>query len=88
MEEELLKRGYVLNKRDSVEVYKQLVDKQESKYIAKLTFFICTFISNFKTQGFQYQKFNELKQSINNPRTQLFLENPENMKKAWELHKK
>ncbi|MEE1202660.1 MAG: UvrD-helicase domain-containing protein, partial [Bacteroidales bacterium] len=74
LEEELLKRGYVLNKRDSVEVYKQLVDKQESKYIAKLTFFICTFISNFKTQGFQYQKFNELKQSINNPRTQLFLE--------------
>ncbi len=74
LEEELLKRGYELNKRNSVEVYKQLIDKQESKYIAKLTFFICTFISNFKTQGFQYQKFNELKQSINNPRTQLFLE--------------
>ncbi|MEE0267207.1 MAG: UvrD-helicase domain-containing protein [Bacteroidales bacterium] len=74
LEEELLKRGYELKKRNSAEVYKQLIDKQESKYITKLTWFICTFISNFKTQGFQYQKFNEFKQSIKNPRTQLFLE--------------
>lgn len=74
LEEELLKRGYELKRRNSAEVYKQLIDKQESKYITKLTWFICTFISNFKTQGFQYQKFNEFKQSIKNPRTQLFLE--------------
>ena len=70
----MLKRGYELKRRNSAEVYKQLIDKQESKYITKLTWFICTFISNFKTQGFQYQKFNEFKQSIKNPRTQLFLE--------------
>lgn len=74
LEEELLKRGYELKRRNSAEVYKQLIDKQESKYITKLTWFICTFISNFKTQGFQYQKFNEFKQSIKNPRTKLFLE--------------
>lgn len=74
LEEELLKKGYELKRRNSAEVYKQLIDKQESKYITKLTWFICTFISNFKTQGFQYQKFNEFKQSIKNPRTQLFLE--------------
>lgn len=74
LEEELLKRGYELNKRNSEEIYKQLIDKQESKYITKLTFFICSFIGNFKTQGYSYQKFNELKQNIKNPRTQLFLE--------------
>lgn len=74
LEEELVKRGYTLNKRNSKEVYKQLIDKQESKYITKLTLFICSFIGNFKTQGYNYQKFNELKQTIKNPRTQLFLE--------------
>ena len=74
LEEELVKRGYTLNKRNSKEIYKQLIDKQESKYITKLTLFICSFIGNFKTQGYNYQKFNELKQTIKNPRTQLFLE--------------
>lgn len=74
LEEELVKRGYTLNKRNSEEIYKQLIDKQESKYITKLTLFICSFIGNFKTQGYNYQKFNELKQTIKNPRTQLFLE--------------
>lgn len=74
LEEELLKRGYELKRRNSTEVYKQLIDKQESKYITKLTWFICTFISNFKTQGYTLQKFSEFKQTIKNPRTQLFLE--------------
>lgn len=74
LEEELVKRGYTLNKRNSKEIYKQLIDKEESKYITKLTLFICSFIGNFKTQGYNYQKFNELKQTIKNPRTQLFLE--------------
>lgn len=74
LEEELVKRGYTLNKRNSKEIYKRLIDKQESKYITKLTLFICSFIGNFKTQGYNYQKFNELKQTIKNPRTQLFLE--------------
>ena len=74
LEEELVKRGYTLNKRNSEEIYKQLIDKQESKYITKLTLFICSFIGNFKTQGYNYQKFNEFKQTVKNPRTQLFLE--------------
>ncbi len=74
LEEELVKRGYTLNKRNSKEIYKQLIYEQESKYITKLTLFICSFIGNFKTQGYNYQKFNELKQTIKNPRTQLFLE--------------
>lgn len=74
LKDELLKRGYELTQRDSVEVYKELIDKQESKYITKLTWFICTFINNFKTQGFTYQKFSDFKQAIKNPRTQLFLE--------------
>ncbi len=74
LEEELVKRGYTLNKRNSEEIYKQLIDKQESKYITKLTLFICSFIGNFKTQGYNYQKFSEFKQTVKNPRTQLFLE--------------
>ena len=49
LREQLIARGYELNKRSTAEVYKKLIETEESKYITRLTFLICTFINNFKT---------------------------------------
>lgn len=74
LREQLISHGYVLNKRPTEEVYKRLIDTEESKYITRLTFLICTFISNFKTQGYGLDKFAEFKTANKNVRTKLFLD--------------
>lgn len=74
LREQLVELGYVLNKRPVKEVYKKLIDSQESKYITRLTFLICNFINNFKTQGFGVEKFADFKASNKNVRTKLFLD--------------
>ncbi len=47
---------------------------EESKYITRLTFLLCTFINNFKTQGYGLEKFAEFKAANKNVRTKLFLD--------------
>lgn len=74
LEKELLRRGYKLNKRPTEEVYKKLVDSEENKYITRLTLLICTFINNFKTQGYSAEKFDDFKVASKNVRTKLFLD--------------
>lgn len=74
LREQLVELGYVLNKRPVEEVYKKLIDSQESKYITRLTFLICNFINNFKTQGLGVEKFADFKASNKNVRTKLFLD--------------
>lgn len=74
LREQLVENGYVLNKRSTEEVYKKLIDSEESKYIVRLTFLICNFINNFKTQGFKADKFEDLKAANKNVRTKLFLD--------------
>ena len=74
LQEQLLQKGYQLVKRPAGEVYKKLADSEESKYITKLTLLICTFIGNFKTQGFKIEQFDEFKAKIKNVRTKLFLD--------------
>ena len=74
LEEQLLQRGYVLEPRPMETVYKKLVDAEESKYITKLTLLVCHFISNFKTQGYKGEKFDEFSSKIQNVRTRLFLD--------------
>ena len=74
LREELLWRGYELTKRPAEEVYKKLVDSEESKYITRLTLLICTFINNFKTQGYSTEKFDDFKAATKNVRTKLFLD--------------
>ena len=69
LEKELLRRGYKLNKRPTEEVYKKLVDSEENKYITRLTLLICTFINNFKTQGYSAEKFDDFKVTSKNVRT-------------------
>lgn len=70
----MLQRGYVLEPRPMETVYKKLVDAEESKYITKLTLLVCHFISNFKTQGYKDEKFDEFSSKIQNVRTRLFLD--------------
>ncbi len=74
LREQLVARGYELNKRPTAEVYKKLIDTEESKYITRLTFLICTFINNFKTQGYGLEKFAAFKAANKNVRTKLFLD--------------
>ncbi len=74
LREHLIARGYELNKRSTAEVYKKLIETEESKYITRLTFLICTFINNFKTQGYGFEKFAEFKTANKNVRTKLFLD--------------
>lgn len=74
LHKQLIARGYKLNKRSTAEVYKKLIETEESKYITRLTFLICTFINNFKTQGYGLEKFAEFKAANKNVRTKLFLD--------------
>lgn len=74
LRESLLQHGYVLNKRSNEEVYKKIVNSEEGKYIHRLVSLICTFISNFKTQGYKSEQFDIFKYTVKNIRTQLFLE--------------
>lgn len=74
LKNKLIENGFELNKRSAENVYKRLVDKEESKYITKLTLLICNFIGNFKTQGYKSEQFNKFKLSIKNVRTKLFLD--------------
>lgn len=74
LREQLLQRGYSLQPRPTTEVYKKLANNEENKYILRLTLLICNFISNFKTQGYQFEQFDKFRASIKNIRTDLFLE--------------
>ena len=74
LRESLEQRGYVLNRRSDTEVYKKLIETEETKYIMRLAYLLCTFISNFKTQGFDYDKFDDFKNGNKNERTKLFLD--------------
>jgi DNA helicase-4 len=74
LQEMLLAHGYELHERPTAEVYKRLVDSEENKYITRLTQLICTFIGNFKTQGFKTEKFADFKSNTKNVRTKLFLD--------------
>ena len=74
LREQLIAHGYALNKRSTEEVYKKLIDTEESKYITRLTFLLCSFLNNFKTQGYGIEKFAEFKAANKNVRTKLFLD--------------
>lgn len=74
LKEELIARGYVLEKRSSEEVYKKIANSEETKYIVRLVKLICNFISNFKTQGYTVEQFDIFKSKTKNVRTRLFLD--------------
>ncbi|MBQ3605052.1 MAG: UvrD-helicase domain-containing protein [Muribaculaceae bacterium] len=74
LREQLIKNGFILNKRPIEEVYKRLINSEENKYITRLTLLICNFIGNFKTQGYNSDYFYDLKIKNKNIRTKLFLD--------------
>ena len=74
LKEQLEKHGIELHPRSPQEVFEKIVNTEENKYIQKLVKLICTFIQNFKTNGYTVDKFNEWEVQSNNERTKLFLD--------------
>lgn len=74
LRDQLVAAGIVLEPRSEQEVYQKIVSTEENKYIFKLVRLICTFIQNFKTNGFDTDKFRQLHRMTDNVRTKLFLD--------------
>ena len=73
LRENLQKHGFTLIPRDSKEVFEKIVNTEENKYIMKLVKLVCTFIQNFKTNGFSIDDFSRFERKSTNERTKLFL---------------
>lgn len=65
--------GFVLTPRDNKEVMQKIANQDGSRYIRKLINLVDRFISNFKTNGYPVEKFDEWSSQSNNVRTKLFL---------------
>ena len=74
LKDKLTLLGFELNERPAGEVYQKLVDSEENKYITKLTWLVCSFIQNFKTQGYKPERFDDFRFATKNVRTKLFLD--------------
>lgn len=74
LKEQLIEHGFILNQRSSQEVFEKIVNTEENKYILKLVKLICTFIQNFKTNGYTVDKFYKWETQTTNERTRLFLD--------------
>jgi len=74
LKEKLINAGIALEPRSEEEVYQKIVSTEENKYILKLVRLICTFIQNFKTNGYDTDKFREMHRKTSNVRTKLFLD--------------
>ena len=74
LSEELVTHGFTLEPRSSKEVFDKIVSTEENKYILKLVKLVCTFIQNFKTNGFTTERFYEWESKSTNERTKLFLD--------------
>ncbi len=74
LQEQLERNGFILNPRSSEEVFTKLVNTEENKYIIKLVKLICTFISNFKTNGYTLDDFYRFNRMNANVRTKLFFD--------------
>ncbi len=65
--------GFVLKPRDNKEVMQKISNQDGSRYIRKLINLVDRFISNFKTNGYPVEQFDEWKIKSTNERTKLFL---------------
>ena len=74
LNEQLIAHGFKLEERPAREVFEKIVNTEENRYIANLVKLVCTFIQNFKTNGFTFEKFDSFKYKTNNVRTKLFLD--------------
>lgn len=74
LNEELLKHGFKLEERSAKEVFEKIVNTEGNRYIANLVKLVCTFIQNFKTNGYTFDHFDSFRYKTNNVRTRLFLD--------------
>ena len=74
LKEQLVNHGFSLVPRSSREVFDKIISTEENRYIAKLVKLICTFIQNFKTNGYSVDMFYRFKSRTSNVRTRLFLD--------------
>ena len=74
LREELLKRGFALNKKTDQEVYQKIVKLDQEKYILRLATLASRFLSNFKVYGYTEEDFDKMRLKANNVRTRLFLD--------------
>lgn len=73
LQEELTRHGFELRPRPVREVFDKIVSTEENKYIAKLVKLVCTFIQNFKTNGYTLDDFYRFHTISKNERSKLFL---------------
>lgn len=66
--------GIELNPKPSKEVLEKLTSIQENKYVSKMVFLICSFINNFKVNGYTEEQFYNFIRTTKSERTKLFLE--------------
>ncbi|MCQ2202237.1 MAG: UvrD-helicase domain-containing protein [Bacteroidales bacterium] len=73
LRKQLEDHGFILNPRSSREVFEKIVSTEENRYIARLVKLVCTFIQNFKTNGYNIDDFYRFQAKTNNVRSKLFL---------------
>lgn len=74
LNEQLIEHGFKLEERSAKEVFEKIVNTEENRYIANLVKLICTFIQNFKTNGYSFEHFDSFRYKSDNVRTKLFLD--------------
>ena len=88
LEEELIKNGFILEKKDDKEIYAAITKNKDNKYIFKFCNIASRFISLFKTKNYNDTDFEVLKRKTNNPRNILFLSIMEKVYLAYQLYLK
>lgn len=73
LKNQLEKNGFLLEPRNNIEVMQKITNQDGSRYVRKLISLVERFISNFKTNGFSVDQFEEWLSTSNNERTKLFL---------------
>lgn len=73
LKEQLIEHGFELKPRSSKEIFEKIVNTEENRYISRLVKLVCTFIQNFKTNGYGIEDFRKFSASPSNVRSKLFL---------------
>ena len=71
---ELEKKGFILERRSDIEIYKKLTETAKDKYVYKLIAFLIDFIEKYKTNGFDEKGFKLMREKQINVRTNMFLD--------------
>lgn len=73
LEEELIKKGFVLKRKSDDEVYEKIKTHDQEKYIMRFSMLASRFIHLFKTRDYHQTDFSVLRAKNKNPRNILFL---------------